>query len=38
MEQENKNSHGEIIHHDEDGNPYVLDEAGNKRPPCTPRS
>jgi hypothetical protein len=23
----------EIIHHDKDGNEYVLDEAGNHRPP-----
>jgi hypothetical protein len=31
MCQENK--YGEIIHHDEYGKEYVLDEAGNKRPP-----
>lgn len=28
-----KNTDGEIVHHDESGRPYVLDEAGNRRPP-----
>jgi len=27
------NRYGEIVYHDEGGKPYVLDEAGNKRPP-----
>lgn len=28
-----KNVDGEIVHHDENGTTYVLDEAGNRRPP-----
>jgi len=28
-----RNAAGEIIHHDEFGTAYVLDEAGNRRPP-----
>jgi hypothetical protein len=28
-----KNKYGEIIHHDEYGKEYVLDEEGNRRPP-----
>jgi hypothetical protein len=33
MDNHGRNRDGEIVHHDADGRAYVLDEAGNRRPP-----
>ena len=33
MDEYGRNANGEIIHRDEDGAEYVIDEAGNRRPP-----
>jgi hypothetical protein len=32
-DQQERNAAGEIIHHDDQGREYILDEAGDRRPP-----